>query len=592
MKRSEQDIRFQWDLTKIFPDEAAWEAAMQQAEAAIDGLQDIPGTLGTSKEAFKAGLDAVFAAAQKAEIPCVYAFLKKTEDGSEAKNQEMEARGESLSVKLDAALSFLSPEILAIPAEKLTAWMADDALAAYRHTVDDIVRTRAHTLSAEREQMLALLGDASSMPKAAYEMLTDVDLRFPTVKNDAGEDVQLTPGTFPVYRESRNRAVREGAFRAMFGTYRQFGNTIAALYGGSVKFDTYYARQRGYASACEAALDGGNVPVSVYDSLIEAVHESLPSMRKYLELRRRAMKLDKIDVFDLYVPIVEDVDYPVSYEEAKELVRKAVAPLGEEYGKLIDRALSERWIDVYENDGKQGGAFSCGVYGVHPYVLLNFAGTLNDAFTLAHELGHSMHSWFSDTTQDYVNHDYRIMVAEVASTVNEVLLTKYLLKTETDPGRRAYILNHFLESFRTTLYRQTLFAEFERKAHELYAAGQPLTASTLNKVYHELEATYYDGIGIDPDIDPEWSYIPHFYREFYVYQYATGFSSAVAIADHILTTGDASGYLRFLTTGGSDYPLEELKIAGVDLTKPDTVRSALRVFDETVDELSRILLAE
>ena len=592
MKRSEQDIRFQWDLTKIFPDEAAWEAAMQQAEAAIDGLKDIPGTLGTSKEAFKAGLDSVFAAAQKAEIPCVYAFLKKTEDGSEAKNQEMEARGESLSVKLDAALSFLSPEILAIPAEKLTAWMADDALATYRHTVDDIVRTRAHTLSAEREQMLALLGDASSMPKAAYEMLTDVDLRFPMVKNDAGEDVQLTPGTFPVYRESRNRAVREGAFRAMFGTYRQFGNTIAALYGGSVKFDTYYARQRGYASACEAALDGGNVPVSVYDSLIEAVHESLPSMRKYLELRRRAMKLDKIDVFDLYVPIVEDVDYPMSYEDAKELVRKAVAPLGEEYGKLIDRALSERWIDVYENDGKQGGAFSCGVYGVHPYVLLNFAGTLNDAFTLAHELGHSMHSWFSDTTQDYVNHEYRIMVAEVASTVNEVLLTKYLLKTETDPGRRAYILNHFLESFRTTLYRQTLFAEFERKAHELYAAGQPLTASTLNKVYHELEATYYDGIGIDPDIDPEWSYIPHFYRAFYVYQYATGFSSAVAIADHILTTGDASGYLRFLTTGGSDYPLEELKIAGVDLTKPDTVRSALRVFDETVDELSRILLAE
>ena len=592
MKRSEQDIRFQWDLTKIFPDEAAWEAAMQQAEAAIDGLKDIPGTLGTSKEAFKAGLDAVFAAAQKTEIPCVYAFLKKTEDGSEAINQEMEARGESLSVKLDAALSFLSPEILAIPAEKLTVWMADDALATYRHTVDDIVRTRAHTLSAEREQMLALLGDASSMPKAAYEMLTDVDLRFPTVKNDAGEDVQLTPGTFPVYRESRNRAVREGAFRAMFGTYRQFGNTIAALYGGSVKFDTYYARQRGYASACEAALDGGNVPVSVYDSLIEAVHESLPSMRKYLELRRRAMKLDKIDVFDLYVPIVEDVDYPVSYEEAKELVRKAVAPLGEEYGKLIDRALSERWIDVYENDGKQGGAFSCGVYGVHPYVLLNFAGTLNDAFTLAHELGHSMHSWFSDTTQDYVNHDYRIMVAEVASTVNEVLLTKYLLKTETDPGRRAYILNHFLESFRTTLYRQTLFAEFERKAHDMYAAGQPLTASTLNKVYHELEATYYDGIGIDPDIDPEWSYIPHFYRAFYVYQYATGFSSAVAIADHILTTGDACGYLRFLTTGGSDYPLEELKIAGVDLTKPDTVRSALRVFDETVDELSRILLAE
>lgn len=590
MKRSEQDIRFQWDLTKIYPDTAAWETAMQEAEAALAPLKDLPGTLGTSKEAFKHGLDTVYASMLKVELPYIYAFLKKTEDGSVAENQEMAARSESLLVKFSAATAFLNPEILAIPAEKLDAWMQDEALATYRHTVDDIVRMRAHTLDAAREQMLALLGDAAGTPKAAFEMLTDVDLQLPMVKNDAGEEVRLTPGTFPVYRESRSRAVREGAFRAMFGTYRQFGDAIAALYGGSVKFDTYFSNQRGYASACEAALDGGNVPVSVYDSLIDAVHESLPSMRKYLELRRRALKLDKIDVFDLYVPIVEDVDYPIAFEDAKDLVKKATLPLGEEYQKLLDRAFAERWVDVYENDGKQSGAFSCGVFGVHPYVLMNYAGTLGDAFTLAHELGHSMHSWFSDTTQDYVNHDYRIMVAEVASTVNEVLLTKYLLKTETDEKRRAYILNHFLESFRTTLYRQTLFAEFERKAHDLYAAGQPLTASALNKVYHDLEATYYDGIDIDADIDPEWSYIPHFYRAFYVYQYATGFSSAVAIAERILTTGDASGYLKFLTTGGSDYPLEELKIAGIDLTKPDTVRSALRVFDETVDELSALLL--
>ena len=589
MKRSEQDIRFQWDLTKIYPDTAAWETAMQEAEAALAPLKDLPGTLGTSKEAFKHGLDTVYASMLKVELPYIYAFLKKTEDGSVAENQEMAARSESLLVKFSAATAFLNPEILAIPAEKLDAWMQDEALATYRHTVNDIVRMRAHTLDAAREQMLALLGDAAGTPKAAFEMLTDVDLQLPMVKNDAGEEVRLTPGTFPVYRESRSRAVREGAFRAMFGTYRQFGDAIAALYGGSVKFDTYFSNQRGYASACEAALDGGNVPVSVYDSLIDAVHESLPSMRKYLELRRRALKLDKIDVFDLYTPIVDDIDYPMSYEEAKALVREAVKPLGADYCAVIDRALNERWIDVYENDGKQGGAFSCGVFGVHPYVLLNFAGTLNDAFTLAHELGHAMHSWFSDTTQDYVNHDYRIMVAEVASTVNEVLLTKYLLKTETDPKRRAYILNHFLESFRTTIYRQTLFAEFERKAHELYAAGTPLTAATLGSVYHDLEALYYDGIGIDSDIDPEWSYIPHFYRAFYVYQYATGFSSAVAIAEHILTTGDASGYRKFLTTGGSDYPLEELKLAGVDLTKPETVRSALRVFDETVEELSALL---
>lgn len=589
MKRSEQNPAFQWDLTPMYPNDAAWETAMQQVEASLGTLAAIPGTLGRSKQDFKAGLDAVVAVMQKLETPSIYAFLKKTADGSETKSQEMSARAQSLGVKVEAALAFLNPEILSIPADTLSAWMANDELATYRHMVDDIVRTRAHTLSAEREQMLAMLGDAASTPQLAYEMLTDVDLRLPLVKNDAGEDVQLTAGTFSMYRESRSRAVREGAFRAMFGTYRSYGNTIAALYSGSVKLDAYIARQRGYDSACEAALDGGNVPVSVYDSLIAAVHESLPSMRKYLDLRRRALKLDKIDVFDLYAPIVDEVDMPMPYTDAQQLVKKALLPLGEEYQKLLDRAFSERWIDVYENDGKRSGAFSCGVFGVHPYVLLNYTDTLDDAFTLAHELGHAMHSWFSDTTQDYVNHDYRIMVAEVASTVNEVLLTKYLLQTETDPKRRAYILNHFLEGFRTTLYRQTLFAEFERKAHELYDAGTPLTAETLNTVYHELEATYYNGIGIDPDIDPEWSYIPHFYRAFYVYQYATGFSSAVAIADRILTTGDASGYLKFLTTGGSDYPLEELKLAGIDLTSPETVRSALRVFDETVDELAALL---
>ena len=435
MKRSEQDIRFQWDLTKIYPDTAAWETAMQEAEAALAPLKDLPGTLGTSKEAFKHGLDTVYASMLKVELPYIYAFLKKTEDGSVAENQEMAARSESLLVKFSAATAFLNPEILAIPAEKLDAWMQDEALATYRHTVDDIVRMRTHTLDAAREQMLALLGDAAGTPKAAFEMLTDVDLQLPMVKNDAGEEVRLTPGTFPVYRESRSRAVREGAFRAMFGTYRQFGDAIAALYGGSVKFDTYFSNQRGYASACEAALDGGNVPVSVYDSLIEAVHESLPSMRKYLELRRRALKLDKIDVFDLYVPIVEDVDYPIAFEDAKDLVKKATLPLGEEYQKLLDRAFAERWVDVYENDGKQSGAFSCGVFGVHPYVLMNYAGTLGDAFTLAHELGHSMHSWFSDTTQDYVNHDYRSDIRTV-----DVHIRRIREKLETVPAAPEYFM--------------------------------------------------------------------------------------------------------------------------------------------------------
>ena len=589
MKRSEMDPRFQWDFTHIYPDKAHWEAAMAEAEKAVEALSALPGTLGQSKDALKKGLEQLADASQKVEIPYIYAMLHRAADGSEPAYQEMEARGMSLAVKANAATSFLDPEILAIPKEQLDAWMAQEDMAVYRHMVEDISRGRAHTLSADKEKMLAMLGEAADTPSSAYEMLTNVNMVFPKIHNEAGEEVQLTSGNFGVYRESRSRAVREEAFRAMFGTYRKYGDTFAALYGGQIKFDTFFANVRGYGSSIEAYLDGGNVPVSVYDSLIEAVHESLPAMKEYLALRKKALKLDKLDIFDLYVPMVEDVDYPVPFENVKELVKNATKPLGEEYQQLLDRAFAENWMDVYENQGKRGGAFSCGVYGVHPYVLLNYTDTLDDAFTVAHELGHSMHSFFSSRAQEFVNHSYRIMVAEVASTVNEVLMTMYLLKTETDKKRRAYILNHFLEGFRTTLFRQTLFAEFERKAHELHAAGTPLTSQTLNKIYHDLVVLYYEGAEIDEEIDTEWSFIPHFYTPFYVYQYATGFSSAVAIARHILETGDASEYLRFLSTGGSDYPLNELKIAGIDLTKPDTVKSALEVFANTVKEFEALL---
>ena len=589
MQRKEMDPKYQWDFTHIYPDKAAWEAAMTEAERAVEGLAALPGTLKTGKEGLKKGLDAAYAAMQKIELPYIYANLHKTADGGDPEHQTMDARAMMLLVKASAALAFLNPEILSIPEADLNAWMAEEDMAVYRFIVADIDRSRTHTLDEERERMLALLGEAAQTPSEAYSMLTNVNMKLPLVHDEQGNEVQLTAGNFGVFRESRDRKVREEAFRAMFGAYRQFGDTFAALYGGQVKLDNYFAQVKGYASACEAALDGGNVPVSVYDSLIEAVHESLPAMKKYLKLRQRVLGLDRIDVFDLYAPMVDDVDFPVPFENVKELVKGATKPLGEEYQQLLDRAFAEHWMDVYENEGKRSGAFSMGVFGVHPYVLLNYTDTLDDAFTVAHELGHSMHSFFSDRTQPYPLHDYRIMVAEVASTVNEVLLTKYLLKTETDKKRRAYVLNHFLEGFRTTLFRQTLFAEFERKAHELAAAGTPLTADALNKVYHDLVALYYEGAETDGDIDPEWSYIPHFYRNFYVYQYATGFSSAVAIADNILSTGDASGYLKFLTTGGSDYPLNELKIAGVDLTKPDTVKNALKVFSDTVDELEKLL---
>lgn len=587
--RNEMDPKFQWDFTHMYASDEAWEAELNEIMQEIPRISEVQGTLANGKEAFRDAIDLVMKIGERLERAYIYAMLHKSADGGDPKHQEMDGRAMNAYVQYSMAVSFLEPEILALSEEQLNGYLADDDMKPYRHFAEDVTRARAHRLDAERERMLAQLGDVAGCPQDTYEMLTNVDMELPKIKDENGEEKQLSAGNFGVFRESPVRSVREAAFEAMFGTYRKFINTFAAMYGNNVKLDTYFSDVRKYDSACEAALFRNNIPVSVYDSLIEAVHESLPAMRSYLELRKKALGMEKIDLYDLYCPMVKDVEFKVTYEEAKKMVKEALKPLGEEYGKLLDKAYSENWMDVYENKGKRSGAFSCGVFGVHPYVLLNYTDALDDAYTMAHELGHAMHSYKSDNTQDFLNHDYCIFVAEVASTVNEVLLTKYLLKTETDKARRAYILNHFLEGFRTTLYRQTLFAEFERKAHDLYKAGTPLTASALNGIYRELLELYYDGADIPETMQYEWAYIPHFYTSFYVYQYATGFSSAVAIANAIEQTGDAEGYLKFLTLGGSDYPLNELKVGGVDLITPEPVRNALKVFESSIRELSELL---
>ena len=587
--RKDMDPSFLWDFTPIFPSREAWESAYQEAEASIAGLAAYEGTLGESADALKKALDAVHAAGEKIERVYLYASLHKASDNGDPQYQAMEARSVTLLVSYQTVTAFLTPEILAIPAEELSSYMQQEGLATYRHMVEDICRGRAYTLDAARERMLAQLSDAAQTPDNSFTMLESVDMTFPAIRDEAGREVALTHGNFGVFRESSDPRVRRESFEAYFGAFKRYSNTFAALYAGSVKFDTFFASVRGHKSACEAALFANNVPVSVYDSLVEAVHSRLGTMRQYLALRKRVLGLSALNMYDLYNPMVESVEFKMEYAQAKALVKEALKPLGEAYGALLEQAYAGRWMDVYENKGKTTGAFSCGVYGVHPYVLLNFTNTLDDAFTMAHELGHAMHSYLSDQAQDYVNHDYSILVAEVASTVNEVLLTQYLLKTETDKKRRAYILNHFLEGFRTTVFRQTLFAEFERKAHAMEQAGEPLTAQSLSEVYRELNALYYEGAVINDLMEIEWARIPHFYNAFYVYQYATGFSSAVAIASHILETGDASDYLRFLTLGGSDYPLEELKVAGVDLTQPSTVLSALDVFQASLDALEALL---
>lgn len=586
--RSEMDSYYQWDLTHIFESDAAWEAAFQALAAQAGAMEAHRGKLHTAEGA-RAALDAYYALAEKAERVYLYAQLQKAGDNGDQAAQARQDRALGLLVELGAAASFLTPELAALPNEVLEGYLQEESLAPYRHSLADIIRGRAHVLSAEQEHMLALLADAAQTPDNSFTMLANVDMSFPEITDENGAKVQLTHGNYSVFRESRSRAVRKAAFEAYQREFGKYSNTFAALYAGSVKLDGYFAKVRKYDSALAQALFGNAVPDSVYHSLIKAVHESLPAMEKYLALRKQALGLDSLHMYDLYCPMVEGVEANYTLEEAQALVKEALAPLGPEYGNLLDKAFGSRWIDAYENKGKTTGAFSCGVYGVHPYVLLNFTNTLDDVFTLAHEIGHALHSYRSDAAQAYANHDYAIFVAEVASTVNEVLLTLHLLDTEKDPRRRAYYLNHFLEGFRTTLYRQTLFAEFEMESHNLAQQGEALTPEVLNGLYKRLNERYYAGAVVDELQDLEWCRIPHFYNAFYVYQYATGFSAAVDIAARIRKTGDAGGYLRFLATGGSDYPIEELKLAGVDLGKPETVENALDLFARSVEELSGLL---
>ena len=586
--RRDMNPEYMWNLGDIFADKAAWEDAMQKAEEQIAKVVAVQGTLGKSAEDLKRGLDAIYAAAQQANLVYLYAFLNLMGDNGDAEAQDMEARATRMMVNFSTETAFVNPEILSIDPENLDAWMQKPELSGYRHMIEDIARARVHTLSEREERLLAMLGDAAGTPEKAFSMFDSVDVQFP----DVAEGKPLTHALFGNYREDRSAAVRRDAFEKYFGEYKKHINTISALYAGSVKFDSYFAKARNHAGALESALFANNVPRKLYENLIECIHEAIPTLDRYLKLQKKLLGVETLTLYDLYVPLVSDVDEEIPYEKAKELVKEALKPMGEEYQSLLDRAFNERWIDVYENAGKHPGAFSCGVYGVHPYVLLNHANRLDNAFTLAHELGHCMHSWYSSQTQDFANHDYSIFVAEVASTVNEVLLTRYLLAKEQNPRKRAYILNHLLEGFRTTVFRQTLFAEFEMKAHALYEQGQPLTAQTLCGIYHDLNTTYYPAAQGSEYTDTEWARIPHFYTAFYVYQYATGFCSAVAIADRILNHGGAKDYLKFLTTGGSMYPIDELKIAGVDLTDPQPIRSAMQVFADTVDEFTKLMSEE
>ena len=588
--RSEMDSRFQWNLSDIFKDAQAFEAAIVQAKSGIDQIKKLQGTVARDP---KKPIVEYYKLMEQIEKLYAYAMMQHDSDGSNADYMSDLGRMQSLATEAETAVSWLTPELLELPEEKLKSLRNDPDFQDYQTFIDEVLRDRPHILPADQEQLLAMASESLQTPSSAFRALSDVELPMPEITDESGQKVQLSHGRYQSFLRSKDRNVRKAAFEGLHGAYRDFGRTFAALYSGSVKKHVFNARVRHFSSAIESSLYPDQVPLSVYDNLITAVDEALPALDRYLDIRKKLLGLDELHMYDLYVPMISGVQFPVTYEDAQKLVLEALSPLGQEYTDVLRRAFAERWIDVYENKAKRSGAYSNGVYGVHPYVLMNFENNLDSASTLAHELGHTMHSWYSDKCQPFPKAGYSLFVAEVASTVNEVLLNRYLQEKHSDNKELVkYLLNDLLESFRATVIRQTMFAAFEKRSHEMAEQGAPLTRESLSEAYYELNKHYYGrGVHVDDVIAYEWMRIPHFYRDFYVYKYATSFSASVSIADAILTGGSEAvdRHLRFLSLGGSVPPLEALKTDGVDMSTISPVREAMAIFAQTVDRLESML---
>ncbi len=577
-----------WRVEDLYPDQEHWEEdfALVRRE-----LEKAPAhrDLGKSAAALLAALRFQDEVGERLERVFVYAHLRHDEDRTDSAHQGLLERARSLLVAAQGALAFITPAVLDIPPERLEEFLArESGLELYRHKLEDIQRLRTHVRGAAEEELLAQAGELAMAPATVFRLLNDADLSFPQVRDEAGQEVALSHGRFLRFMESRDRRVRREAFEAMYAAYGHNVNTFAGLLNSSVKKDAFFARARRYPGALAAALDADRVPEAVYANLIDAVHAQLPQLHRYLALRRRLLGVDELQMYDLYVPLFPAQDRTIPYARAAETVREGMAPLGEEYARVLAEGLASGWVDVAENAGKASGAYSSGAYGVHPYVLLNYQGTLHDVFTLAHEMGHALHTHLSARRQPFVYADYSIFVAEVASTVNETLLLHHLLDTAADDAMRRYLLNHHLEQFRTTVFRQVMFAEFERSIHAWVEQGGALTPDYLRRAYREL-VTAYHGPEVVPDegIELEWARIPHFYSAFYVYKYATGFSAATALAGRILSgnAADRDCYLGFLGRGSSDYPVELLRGAGVDMAYPQPVAECLAAFAAALDRL-------
>ena len=589
-QRKEMDPAYQWKLEHMFASNELVEQQMEQLKLEIEQLSKLEGHV---KDDPRKAVKAFYAAEEKMEKVYVYCSMRKDEDASDNYYRGLYSKAGSLSVAFSTAASFLVPELLALNEEELDSMIHDPSMKDYDACLKDIIRQKPHTLPGEQEKLLSMAGDVLSGPSDTFGILDNMELPMPEVLNEEGGRDPLTPATYGIKLRSRNREVRKEAFEGMLGAFGKFGSTFASLYTSAVKGDIFRSRARRFTSALEGALYPDDIPVTVYNNLLSAVEGAIPSLTEYLNLRKARLGLDDLHMYDLYVPMVDDFDMKLSFDEAFELVLKALQPLGEDYISVLKNARNEGWADVYENKNKRSGAYSWGCYDTHPYVLLNHTDDLNGAMTLVHELGHAMHSHYSNSAQPFPKAGYSLFVAEVASTCNEVLMMRYLMKMYKDDKKAtAFLCNQMLEEFRTTVFRQTLFADFEKAAHEMAEQQIPTTRESLSQKYYEINCKYYGGgCTVDEVISNEWMRIPHFYRNFYVYKYATGFSAAVAIADRILKEGESAvkDYKRFLSAGGSVSPLEALRYAGVDMEKKETVENALKVFADTVKQLGECL---
>ncbi|MCQ2011647.1 oligoendopeptidase F [Sporolactobacillus sp. STSJ-5] len=594
-KREDIPVQETWDLEAIFPDADAWERAFQKVKDLIAEAEQFKGKIGDSAETLFALLKKQDELTELLYKVYVYAHMKSDENTANATFQALNDRAGNLAAVAGSKLAFAVPEILAIDPKTLNSFIdSSKDLQLYRHALDEIIRTRPHVLDSEKEALLAAAEEVTDASSTTFGMLNNADLKFPTIKGEDGEDVEITHGRYGTLMESENRQVRKDTFEGIYKTYGAFKNTLASTLSGQIKRDTFYANARHYKSAREAALFGNDIPETVYDNLIKTIHDNLPLMHRYVALRKKALNVDELHMYDLYAPLVPNAKIKVTYDEAKEIVIKALAPLGEDYLNVILDGFKKRWIDVRETQNKRSGGYSGGSYGTMPYILLNWQDNVDSMFTLAHELGHSMHSYYSRTCQPYPYSDYSIFVAEVASTCNEALLNHYLLKNTDDKKRKLYLLNNQLEGFKGTVFRQTMFAEFEHIIHEKARAGEALTADLLTETYYNLNKTYFGtDIVVDEKIGLEWARIPHFYYNYYVYQYATGFSAASALSSQILQEGAPAveRYKNYLKSGSSDSPIEVLKKAGVDMTDPKPVQQAMDVFAKVLDETEHLLFS-